>query len=202
MDSKMNNRLTTKQANEIYRGMTLLELIVVMTILVALAGILIPILNGFEIDVFGDGAVTKSPEQITTETTMNKIRDVVMGASARPGVWADVAQRPANFPQSVSDLFLTSIPAYMNISAFDAVTRIGWRGPYLVSPTGTDGLGNGTLIDSWGNPIVIQTPDAEAIYARIVSTGSNGVLETDPGTPMPWVRGDDIVVFFRVKDEI
>ncbi len=201
------------------RGLTLLELLMVLIVLIALAGVLIPLLNAnFKIDIYGDGTVKKSPQQIATENTMNQVRDIMMGTPDRQGVWADLGQRAEYFPQRLSDLFQSS---YAGVSTFDPVTKVGWRGPYLVHATGRDSLGRGTLVDAWGNEILIQVDflvpagtinSTEAQYARLVSRGANGTLETeesdgyipdDNSSPEELSFdecGDDLVLFFRVED--
>lgn len=78
--------------------------------------------------------------------------------------------------------------------------------------------GKGALGDQWGNPIVLQIPPASAIsnptperrwkYARVVSAGQDGVLDTPPGDRLAGklpngtstARGDDLVLFLNRAD--
>lgn len=176
-----------------HRGLTLIELVLVLVILVALAAMVVPLFNGREIDVFGDGRVKKSPEQIATEATMAKIRDVIMGTPNSTGVWADVGQRPANFPRYVSDLLSPTKPAYIEArDQFDPITRTGWRGPYLV--------GHSRIVDAWGREFEIQVPEFDLRYVRLVSKGKDGEPQTDATQRILDDTGDDIVLFFRVAD--
>jgi type II secretory pathway pseudopilin PulG len=109
---------------------------------------------------------------------------------------------------------------------YDPATRIGWRGdwlstvtatPYQVADTfsavyglgdGRDGPGDDDLapLDGWGNPIVIQLPDApgfpgiteaEIDHVRLVSAGRNGDIETPDDELAPTDVGDDVVLFLR-----
>ena len=58
--------------------------------------------------------------------------------------------------------------------------------------------------DPWGNPIVIQIPSNDFRYARLVSAGKNGVLETPrdvlTGGSVSQ-RGDDLVLFLNRSDK-
>jgi prepilin-type N-terminal cleavage/methylation domain-containing protein len=93
------------------------------------------------------------------------------------------------------------------------------RGFYLDAATSRYGEpGDLTVGDPWGNPIVIQVPDAAAFtqptqaehrlrFARLVSAGPDGVLTTPldrlaglaPDGTKP-LRGDDLVQFLNRSD--
>jgi prepilin-type N-terminal cleavage/methylation domain-containing protein len=205
------------------RGFTLIELVMVLVILTALAaGVVSLVDRGVEID-------GKSIETVATEKSMLTIRDVIMGTTTQPGMWADLSQRPEFFPQSLVVLFLEdgsiqSVPQFSSVTSFDPVTKTGWRGPYLTQASGRDENNLPTVIDAWGNPIVIQIVDIDGDtiqeeedvrYARLVSLGEDGLLQT--GTTAGYIPddnappneaeeislnecGDDIVLFFRVAD--
>ena len=203
------------------RGLTLVELVLVLVILTALAALVVPLLD-LQIGPEGNG---KSPERIATEESMRVIRDTIMGTPDQTGVWADVGQRPAMFPRDVAHLYSeynASLSAlYPGLVEFDATTAIGWRGPYLI--------GEPISLDGWGLPLAIQVnfdgsvdssglpsvDSTEARHARIVSAGENGIFDTpfDTNNMIPGDGvganpeltlaecGDDIVLFFRVADE-
>lgn len=206
------------------RAFTLVEIIIVLVILAALAGMVVPLLGEIKIST---PTGEKSEEEVVTEATMNSIRDVMMGTAARQGVWADVGQRPEYFPQRIAGLLAEGPP--VPVGAFDPVTKIGWRGPYFARATGRFDLTSldGTfsdarygaqndlaLVDAWGNPIVIQVnfdggevTAAEAQYARLVSAGANEVLDTpyDTNNMQPEALtkdeyADDLVLFLRTAD--
>jgi prepilin-type N-terminal cleavage/methylation domain-containing protein len=72
--------------------------------------------------------------------------------------------------------------------------------------------GDPTVLDAWNNPIVIQVPNTsggaspsatDLMYARLVSAGPNGKLETPETEQMPPTsdRGDDVVMFLFVPDQ-
>jgi prepilin-type N-terminal cleavage/methylation domain-containing protein len=63
---------------------------------------------------------------------------------------------------------------------------------------GTAGLP--ALADPWGNPIVLQVPQAAFGYARLVSAGPDGVLRTPCSEFAPTNRGDDVVLFLNRAD--
>ena len=110
------------------------------------------------------------------------------------------------------DTTVTYNPAY----------RLGWRGPYLVANTGSvytintaagfleqyGENGDPTVLDGWGNPIVIQNPGILADGGqdvRLVSAGPNGVVNIDPTIPTatllatPSLAGDDVWVSFELR---
>ncbi len=202
---------------ETSHGLTLIELVVVLVILAGLAGLLVPLVDGLEVN-------GKSPEQIATETTLGRLRDVIMGTPTRPGVWADVGQRPEFFPRQIQDLVSEAVPDSMEtlgLRRYDPITRIGWRGPYLVQASGQDDFGNPALRDGWGRLIDLQIDfnqdgfvnSDEARYARLVSAGEDGVfnITLDPNDMIPRSdaraneltlaeSGDDVVLFLRVPD--
>lgn len=194
-------------------GVTLAELLVVLIILAAVAGTVIPMVA----DSLDHSA------QATTEASMASIRDAILGSGDQPGYFADLG----TLPVSVADLFDVPSTLPVQLQTFDANTRLGWRGPYLRhsgatyavnSSTGFSALygadGTPTVKDSWSNPIVIQwpsfagstNPGLPSLYARVVSAGPDGILQTPIATPTGQFFpsradcGDDIVLFLRVAD--
>jgi len=181
-------------------GLTLLELLVVLLVLVALAAIVVPNVTDLRLGFPGD---RKTPQQIGTEQTLMQVRAAILGESGQKGLWPDLAQREADLPQTIAELFVPRA----DWLDFDPNTRLGWRGPYLLSSGArygvTDAYGNANdsaVLDGWGRPIVIQTPDAAHI--RVVSKGEDGVIDTPPGVTMPTLAacGDDVILFLRVAD--
>jgi len=179
-------------------GLTLAELVVVVVIMVALAGLLIPQL-----------AQTTDQTRIrTTLVTMNKLRDVLVGTPSTPGYFQDM-DLPPTATGSVQNLDVYMEDLYWNPAAtsysvvytntFDPNAKLGWRGPYLTNSGGafnTAALdpsfasyvrprGGWTppipappaVLDAWGNPIVLQWPltsdaaSTRATYVRLVSAG-------------------------------
>jgi prepilin-type N-terminal cleavage/methylation domain-containing protein len=172
-------------------GLTLLELVIVLAILVALATIAVPLIG----NLVGDS------RKDVTRQSLNEIRNVLanmywddMGELPRPGALGLGAGRQ-DHPQ-VRYLFIG--PATEDNSVdYDPTYRRGWRGPYLMDkgagfPTPdanfTDYYGESNdpaVFDAWGNPIVIQNPGLTPTGnedVRIVSAGPDGELDINRGT--------------------
>lgn len=70
-------------------------------------------------------------------------------------------------------------------------------------------VGDPTVIDAWGNPIIIQEPataaddELDRRHTRLVSAGRDGRISTDPDILMPTLaqRGDDQILFLYRADE-
>ena len=187
------------------RGLTLVELLVVLVLLIATALLVVPLFSDLS---FGSGNNRKSLQQIATEQTLMQVRAAILGTEGQKGLWSDLGQRDAYLPQKMADLFNPSSTLPLSLqSYYDPNTRLGWRGPYLLSSGARYGVNDvygaendPAVLDGWGNPILIQTPDAQ--YIRIVSKGADGVLDTPPADTMPALAtcGDDVVLFLRVAD--
>jgi prepilin-type N-terminal cleavage/methylation domain-containing protein len=118
------------------RGLTLMELVVVLMILVALAAIVVPLMTG----VTGNAQVT------TTNATMTSLRSAVLQ------YYQDMKGIPLNrtipgtaftsdstgMPQTLKDLQIqpTLTDTSGNSILFNPATGRGWRGPYLQQATG------------------------------------------------------------------
>ncbi len=215
-------------------GLTLIELLVVLVILAALAGVVLPHMNDLRIGPFGTRG--ESPQEIATKTTLLRVRAAIMGDESMPGLWQDLGGLDKYMPEKMGDLLmsdagLTSLSAVLpaSLEEYDPNTRLGWRGPYLMSsgarygaddpPYGTEG--DPAVLDGWGHPVVIQFPTTAVptdsnryLYARLVSAGPNGVIDTPLSLPPPNTFsapppagvltiddcGDDSVLFLRVAD--
>jgi len=190
------------------QGLTLIELIIVLMILVALGSLVIPAFMGNR-----DYA-----EETTTRANLIAIRDALMlyhedvKHVRLPGPPATVAGEADRF--QIAWLFnnptltVNVPPLQPNTPTFDPNTRQGWNGPYVVMKTGvyavnddrnlTDLYGDDddpALLDSMtGTPIVIQWANAADWLTqwannvtslpprdiRIVSAGRNGVINIPP----------------------
>ncbi|MCK4843233.1 MAG: prepilin-type N-terminal cleavage/methylation domain-containing protein [Methylococcales bacterium] len=188
------------------KGMTLIELTVVLLILIALAGLAIPYVGG----------TNRMALCQATDASMQAIKTAIMGGGANTGFYMDtLGYYPQNTPDKQDhndyDLRYLFEPTGFK-STYNPKTAVGWRGPYLMSggkvPAGLDNsfkniydpgtvTGNvvhtditttlgSRVLDAWGRPIIIQVPYSVADskykpdYARLVSAGAgNGMAPGD-----------------------
>ena len=192
-------------------GLTLVELVVVLTILVALGSMVVPVLRG----------TGERSSDTTTDATLVAVRDAMQQwwsdtkYVALPGTPSTVATETGRF--QLRWLFENPVTGDANES-FDPDTRIGWNGPYFVEQTGdylvdtTNGFtadygadGDPVVIDSWtGSPVVIQANDTGTYWdVRIVSAGPDGEVDIDrlalTDTLTPTDSGDDIYVALQLR---
>ncbi len=206
------------QRSKHFTGLTLFEMVVVLTILMALSAIVVPALSRR----MGDARLT------VTQHSLQSVRDAVAN-----GYYQDQFERlPLTLdasrvfhPQLVylfvnpSTYGSVAIGGGLPTLGFDPFTKRGWNGPYLQAGVGTPKYavdtsrgftrlygedGDATAVDGWGQPIVLQQPISltDASYStdlrvtRVVSAGPNGVLETPPDVLYPSAAqiGDDVIL--------
>jgi hypothetical protein len=219
MYRKITNQQTPRATNPVRRGLTLLELMVVLMILIATALILIPSFNNIEIVT--PAGVSQSPVNIATQATLNTVREAIAGED---GVIETLSHKSNALPRKINDLVQEEAPDHLSESApelqqYDPVNNIGWHGPYI-SPTGRNAVGEPTIVDGWGNELQLQidfdedgiVDQTESKYIRVVSAGPNGQIETPadfsnmkPGKDATSELtlsecGDDLVLFLRFPD--
>ncbi|MEL6109332.1 MAG: type II secretion system protein [Planctomycetota bacterium] len=217
----------SKRKPRFSRGLTLTELVVVLTILVALAGVTVPNLTS----TFDRG------RDIATKTSVDEVRDAVTQ------YWSDCKYvLAAQTDQRIVIGDLLAFPFAVG-DEFDPEIGLGWRSPYLEFNRNSTYLvdtvngfstaygipsdfavrdtfvnqdldGNG-VVES-GSPIVIQEPTLIELasrgerYAlgnqrevRVVSAGANGILEIDESLfdweITPELQGDDIYVSVTLR---
>ncbi len=194
-------------------GLTLLELVVVMMILVALASLVVPLIGNLVGDSRGD----------VTRQSLTEIRNVVANMywddMGKKLPWPDpVAKQPATRKDHPQLRYLFVNPLSENtIRDHDPAYRRGWRGPYLMNPgfqfplpnaNFTDYYGqegDPAVIDGWGNPIVIQNPGlvGPAQDVRVVSAGPDGILNIPRNKATASLteadKGDDVWLEFEVR---
>lgn len=180
-----------KQINK-QKGVTLLELTVVLLILIALAGLAMPYLGG------------------TTRAALCKATDVTMANIKRAIMDRYYLDTLGTFPASKgnADYSLNYLFSPGGWDNFDPATQIGWRGPYLQSGVALGGAGdykasnldgsfkdaspfdpdtdhvhlnlaNGqtVVLDGWGRPIMLQVHDNYG--GRLVSAGPGSGIGID-----------------------
>ena len=208
---------STCHRSRLRAAFTLVEMIVVLAILVAVAGMVIPLV----------GNTLDTSQRQATQASMSVLQNTIKGNRSLPGYWGDLRQ----LPWTMADLFVVPtdvssghLPA--TLQTYDRNTGRGWRGPYIENTsgtyvvdttngftnfTGTIGSGYGmagdqAVMDAWNRPIVIQFPtkdslgntltsDQQKLYARLVSAGTNHKLETQPSDIS--ATGDDIILYLR-----
>ncbi|HEX3657835.1 MAG TPA: prepilin-type N-terminal cleavage/methylation domain-containing protein [Pirellulales bacterium] len=196
-------------------GLTLVELVVVLVILVALASMIIP---------HADTAAEQARIDATNET-LRRLRDVIVnnympdtkgaaftgttfsGTTGDGTINYDGMPRMGslNMPPQMACLFLAP-----GLQQYNTTTHFGWHGPYLTSGTavfpggnpttaaargflptsgtsgafgnatsGTTYAGDPTVLDAWGNPVVmvpIHDTSYGQYYYALISAGPTGVL--------------------------
>lgn len=177
---------------------TLAELIVVLSILIALGGLLLPLC--------ANGVTTAS--ETATRATLAESRTAILQ------YWHDtkllqldglttVATESQRF--NLRWLFLSPVNE-SNVADFDPNLRSGWNGPYITTST-TDAIANGGpgLVDGWNLPLTIQyvNPGADLKDVRVVSAGLNGVIDIPANTASSALNsgsiGDDIYVALTLR---
>lgn len=106
-------------------GFTLLELLVVLVILAAVAMLVVS-----KVDAFGENA-----EDTVARANLNAVREAILGSAAAPGYLADMKHVPG-FDRTnlkMHHLLAESVDEFLpeQIEQFSVLTGRGWRGPYL-----------------------------------------------------------------------
>jgi prepilin-type N-terminal cleavage/methylation domain-containing protein len=165
-------------------GFTLLELLVVVVIIAALAVLVVPQLSG----------VSDDAEKTVTLASMTALRDGLMGSASHPGLVQDMKFVPGF---SSVRLRIHHLFAGEGLEPFSVETGRGWRGPYVRASSGvanvnpersgrfpapgeiryvgdtnfqgrgffTGAYGNTddlAAADAWGNPIILQIPPPDS----------------------------------------
>jgi prepilin-type N-terminal cleavage/methylation domain-containing protein len=167
-------------------GLTLIELLIVLLILVALAGMVVPMV----------AEVSSNTQKQTTDTNLVQLRDTIMN-SYRPDMnkqlpRPDTAFAPPRQAKPQLRYLFVNPKTETLLRQHDPVYRLGWRGPYLLQSTGQYSVnlaagftldygenGDPTVIDGWGRPIVIYEAAGQA---WLISAGPDGFLEKPPAT--------------------
>ena len=179
-------------------ALSLIELIVVISVLAAISGILIPVFTG----------TIHTANEVATKRTLVEVRDTVAN------YWSDMKHVTLDGVTTVATdadrlnidwLFANPVTGDTTFD-FDFNTQIGWRGPYLAESTGDlVAAGSPYLIDAWNNEIEIQDVDSTATLrdVRIVSGGPDGTIDIPTATATSALTandiGDDIYVAFSLR---
>jgi len=196
------------------RGLTLAELLLVVTIISILATLILPAVGNF----LGESRAD------VTRVSLTRLRDVIAetywpdnrSTLPRPGLPLQGSRQ--NAPQ-LRYLFVNP-QTEDTIVTFDPTARLGWRGPYMVdrndslytinTATGfTEQYGeNGdpAVLDGWGRAIVLQNPGTLSDGrqdVRLVSAGPDGIVNIPPTKLTAALTtgdiGDDVFASFEVR---
>jgi prepilin-type N-terminal cleavage/methylation domain-containing protein len=130
------------------QGLTLLELVMVVSILAILTALVVP----------GMSDQQEETRKIVARATMQELRDVIanrymndMQSLPQPDMINDNSSRMSTTLQAISSITTTALPQmhflfvnpqystvaattpYVAVNNYDAQTRIGWNGPYVMA---------------------------------------------------------------------
>jgi len=179
-------------------AVTLIELIVVLSVLAGLSTLLIPLFSN----------VLSDANTVTTERSVGQVRDAVLD------YWLDLKHVTLDGVGTVATdadrlnidwLFANPVTGDSTFG-FDVNTKIGWRGPYLAEALGSITIsGSSVVIDAWKNEITIQDVDSTATVrdVRIVSGGPDGTIDIPGATATSALTsadvGDDFYVALQLR---
>ena len=179
-------------------ALTLIEMVVVLSILAAVSGTLIPLFSG----------TIANANEVATKRSLIHVRDAVTD------YWRDTKYVTLDGIISVAtetnrfhiDWLFANPVTGDNTWGFSINSRIGWRGPYVLASTGDQVVaGSPFLIDAWNQSLVMQDVDSAATPrdVRIVSAGPDGVLTIPASTATaaltPVDVGDDLYVAITLR---
>jgi type II secretory pathway pseudopilin PulG len=160
------------------RGMTLIELAVVMLILIAVAGLVVPMI----------GNTAKNAVCSTTDVTLVNIRDAILGGAAMSGYKNDLGMMPSysrqfasigvgapNYQDGIlSELYSNPVipiaQGGVSFPAYNPTTRRGWNGPYLTGGFTCTNAPNASVCGTCGTAIQ-QNFAMDSYYPGIVGGG-------------------------------
>lgn len=154
-----------------FSALTLIEMVVVLAIMTAVSGVLVPLFSG----------TIENANQVATQ------RSLVQVGQATSDYWRDTKHVTLDGITSVATesnrfaidwLFANPVTGDTDFD-FEPHSRIGWRGPYLSASTGDPvAAGSPFLIDAWNQTLVIQDVDSASTPrdVRVVSPGPDGIV--------------------------
>jgi len=169
------------------RGLTLIELAVVLLIMIALAGVLVPMFQG----------TGQYAQCLATDATLANIRDAIMGVGSQAGFRNDMGRMPpldsTNVPPDASSL--SALFNNPGVPAFNPVTQRGWRGPYL-----SGGMPCIKMAEALNEKAVSSLPDFDHFKICITHSGTDfvaadpkRVVALDSFPVKRWDTGDAIL---------
>lgn len=177
----MNSTSRYSKQPQARRGLTLLELVVVLVIMSALAGVAIRM----------TGRVADQSRYEATQRTLEEVRDAIVGPTVAPtteasaavaSFVADVGRPPTGLDELLANV--NNLPLFEVIPAADTgqphadvLVPRGWRGPYVRLPVGA-----ATIRDGWGRDLVTTVDGSTSLLTQMASLGADGLLDTVGGT--------------------
>ena len=145
--------------NTLQRGMTLIELSVVLLILSAIAGLAAPYVGGI-----GSAASCQ-----TTDATMHAVKEAIMGGAAGAGFYGDTLGLFPAVVKGRNEYSLHFLFSSKNVDGssetwapYNAKTAVGWRGPYLTVGASLDTATLGGLDSTFGATFDPAQPTTDA----------------------------------------
>lgn len=180
------------------KAFTLAELLITLLILVAVSGLVVPMLS----------QTPDSSRRQATIASLSNLRQAILGAgpAASSCYYNDVRAYPARLDDLVKK------PS--GVANFDPIAKIGWNGPYLnPSFARLNDQGNTEAIDDrlefrdgYGGVIELQL-SSDARNIRLVAPGPNQTIDSSITFASPTAltkerRHDDLVLFLNTPDPV
>jgi len=155
----MNSSRSLKNSLAVMRGMTLIELSVVLLVLVSLAGLTLPTLL----------STVDTSECNASDVTLQNIRSAILGTPTTPGFLGDMNRMPYALSELVSCPTCTQ---------YNKQSNHGWRGPYL-SNGYVDQFRTALSPGSNVRLLVEYNGANNSCYYFLLSNGPNGQTDTN-----------------------
>ena len=169
--------------NRLARGFTLIEMIVVVAIIVALAGVLVPIVTN-ELDDAKKSSAQATVNRLATALTQY-MKDTGFAPTGKNGLKEFHFLASKGDLPTQNDFAEGAVRSTDDFLTNDTFSVRNWRGPYLAE----------TPSDPWGSAYLVNVNGffngKERVW--VISAGPNRTLET--GAKSTTLGGDDIGLF-------
>ncbi|MFH0943814.1 MAG: type II secretion system protein GspG [Planctomycetota bacterium] len=167
------------------RGFTLIEMVVVVAIIVALAGVLVPIVTNELMDARKTTAQADVNRLATAVTQF--IKDTSYAPTGKNGALSYHYLHSEGTEPTANSFASARGSDLRNFLTTNALGTQGWKGPYLQE------LG----ADPWGSQYLVNVHGFATSEERawVLSSGPNRKVDTGVADTSP--RGDDIAIFLE-----